>query len=99
MIYVITSKKKKKFITSKNYLEIAEFIKVNQDAKIWTLDYTAKIRILSKRKFLKDFLDATKDNLEFFALCEIMLPIYNNYITFISFMGLLKEFNQFKKDI
>lgn len=99
MLYVITSKKKKRVIATKDYNEIAEFIRVNQDARIRTLDYTGKTKIMHRKVFLKKFLDATKKQKEFFELTEILLPINTNNIAFISLMGLLKEFNQFKNNI
>lgn len=97
--YLVTSKKKKKFIVESDYSIIAGFVKKNQDAKFRTIDYTGKTKILNRKKFLKEFIDATNDQINFFALCEILIPQYTNYITFISFMGFLKEYNQFKKDI
>ena len=98
MIYIVTSKKKKKVIAESNYEVIADFVKKNQDAKFHTLDYTGKTKIKSRKKFLKEFIDATGDAITFFALCEILLPIYNNHVGFISFMGYLKEYRQFRKD-
>lgn len=99
MIYIVTSKKKKKVIAESDYLKIAEFIKKNQDARIRTLDYTAKPRIMNRQKFLRLFLEATGNQIEFFALTEILVPSYTNFVNFISFMGLLKEYNQFRKTI
>lgn len=96
--YLVTSKKKKKFIVETDYSIIAEFVKKNQDAKFRTIDYTGKTKILNRKKFLKEFIDATNDQINFFALCEILLPIYENHVTFISFMGYLKEYRQFRKD-
>lgn len=97
--YVVTSQKSKKILTSKSYTEIAEFIKQNQDARIRTIDYTGKTKILNKKVFLQRYLQFTKDKITFFALTEIMIPLAKNYLYFIAILGLADDFKDYKKNM
>lgn len=98
-LYIVTSEKKKKVIASKSYTEIADFIKTNQDARVRTIDWTSKTKILHKKVFLTNFLKATENKEEFFALTEIMIPLYKNYRYFLAISGLLEEYKEYKANL
>lgn len=98
-LYIVTSQASKKVIASKSYIEISEFIKGNQDARIRTIDYTGKTKILNKKAFLNRYLKATGNKPTFFALTEIMIPKYTNYAYYLNNLDLMKEYNEYKKNM
>jgi adenylate cyclase class IV len=97
MYYIITSKKKENILVTKNYNECFDFIVKNPDAKIRTIDHTAKPRILDKRNFLKEFYKNTDDKNKFFELVEIMVTYVNNMYDLLNSIGLKEDYKTYKK--
>ena len=97
MYYIITSTKKKKVLATINLYECFEFIKVNKDAKVRTMNHTAKPRLIDKRLFIKRFLDHTGNENRTFVLVDLMIKGVNNQNAFLIQNDLKEKYDQFKK--
>ena len=97
MYYILSSKKKEKILVTQNYNECFDFIVKNHDAKIRTINHSAKPRILNKSIFLKDFYKNTEDKSRFFELVEVMITYRNNMYDLLNLLGLRDDYKAYKK--
>lgn len=96
-MYIITSQAKKKLICTENFNDAYDFICRYQDARVRTLDYTAKPKIMNKSNFLINFYKNTNDTVKFFRLAEVMVIGENNLNDLLNLLKLKKEYLIFKK--
>tara|TARA_R110000823_G_scaffold310213_2_gene435025 strand:+ start:1127 stop:1438 length:312 start_codon:yes stop_codon:yes gene_type:complete len=97
MYYILTSKKKQKILATKDYTQCFDFITKNFDAKIKSMDISAKPITIDKRTFLKLYLKNTEDQNKFFLLSEILISGNNNLSAFLNPMKLMGKYRTFKK--
>lgn len=94
--YLLTSKKKKKVLVTRNYEECFEFMAKAPDTRIRTIDYTGKPRILNRIAFFKSFIRNTEDIHSLFILIEAMVTGENNKNDLILALKLRQEHNTWK---
>lgn len=97
--YIITSNQNKGVLATKNYSDIFEFVIKNQDAKIRTVDFTGKSKIMSKQLFLKNYYNSEKNQGKLFVLIQIMINSETAISTLISEMKLNTEYKEFKANL
>jgi len=95
--YLLTSKKKKRVLVTKNYEECFEFIAKAPDTRIRTIDYTGKSRILNRTVFFKNFIRNTEDIDKLFILIEAMVTGENNKNDLVLALKLRTEHNTWKE--
>lgn len=105
-MFVITSKNKEKVIATNSFVEAWAFITKNKDAKIRTIDFNAKPKIMDKRVFLKAFYESTFDKNnpnesknKFFQIAEIMVKGRTNLNELINLLGLREDYRAYKNNI
>lgn len=96
--YLLTSKRKKRVLVTKNYEECFEFIAKAPDTRIRTIDYTGKSRILNRTVFFKHFLRNTEDIDRLFILIEAMVTGENNKNDLVLALKLRPEYNIWKAE-
>ena len=96
-MYIITSQKKQTISCTTDFNVAYDFITKNIDARVRTIDFNAKPKIMNKSTFLIEFYKATNDNVKFFRLAEVMVTGQNNFNDLITLLGLKKEYQLFKK--
>ena len=96
--YIITGEKKQSIISTKSYVECYDFITKNKDAKIRKIDYTAKPRILDRRKFLTGYIANTGEEVKFFLLAEILIKRTDDLRKFLNSCNLIQEYDKYKKN-
>lgn len=99
MYHAFTSKANKTILVTKSHDEAFNFIIKNKDAKVRTLDYTGKSKVIDKRIYLKTFYKETKKIKEFFQLVESMIVGKTNQYDLINFLDLLEEYKIYKENI
>lgn len=99
MYYVLTSKKKERIEVTKSYEDAYEFITKNHDAKIRTMDYNAKPKIMDKRVFLKAYYKSTENKNKFFELIDIMVTGRTNIYDLLNLLGLREDYRAYKQNI
>ena len=96
MYYIFTSQKNKKVLATKNIAESFDFIKKNRDSKVWTMDHTAKTKILRRTVFIIRYLELTKEQGKAFQMAEIMIKGNNNFVFFLEQNGLKEKYLAYK---
>ncbi|QQV91448.1 hypothetical protein M1M25_gp018 [Tenacibaculum phage Gundel_1] len=96
--YIITSEANRTVFCSDNFSKIEAFIKENQDARVRTVNYTGKPKIMSKELFLIKFLAFTQNKEKFFMLTRIMIEARTKFAAFMSMNQLLEEWKEFKRE-
>lgn len=95
MYYIIYDSKTQRILITKNMREAFEFIVINTQSKIKTINHECKPRILHRNSFLKDFLEKTKDHNRFFSLSKIMIKRRDNLRSFIASLDLLEKYDYY----
>lgn len=98
MHLIITSKKNKRVAFATNYSEAFAFIVKNHDAKIRTIDYTAKTKVYEKRKFLTEFYKSVDDKAKFFQLAELWIKGTTNLNEYLILMGVREDYKTYKQN-
>ena len=94
--YLLTSKRKKRVLVTKNYEECFDFIAKAPDVRIRTIDHTGKSRILNRTVFFKNFLRNTEDIDRLFILIEAMVTGENNKNDLVLALKLRTEHNTWR---
>lgn len=97
MYYIITSLKKERVLATSSYIESYNFIMKNKDAKIRTVDYNAKLKIMDRRDFLTLFYESTLEKAKLFNLIDIMIKGRPNVIAFLNKLNLRREYQIYKR--
>jgi len=95
--YIITSKKKKKVLITKDLMEAQAFIVKLKDAKIRTVNYEAKLSLVAKKDFLNLFLESTQDKNKFCDLAEALIKGKTNVYDYLNTKGLWNYFKEYQK--
>jgi len=95
---IITSKKNERVCFATNYGEAFDFIVKNHDAKVRTIDYTAKTKVYEKRKFLTEFYKSTNDKTKFFQLAELWIKGTTNLNEYLILMGVREDYKTYKQN-
>lgn len=96
MYWVFTSEKNKKVLSTKDISESFDFISKNLDAKVWTMDHTAKTKIFNRQTFIEKYFKLTKNEENTFKLAEIMIKGNNNFQYFLQQIGLKEKYTAYK---
>lgn len=108
MYFLLTSKKNKTLLPTKSFNEAYDFIVENQDAKVRTLNYTAKAKIIDRRIFLTRFYkslrssDETENRIHkerLFQLTEIMVKGKTNFYDFMNLLELTEDYRVYRRDL
>jgi hypothetical protein len=95
--YILTSKRRKNILCTKDINETFEFILKNKDTKIRLIDHSAKPRILWRRTFIENFIKLTGEEAKGFQLAEILIKGQSNLDLFLVDMGKREEFKRWRK--
>ena len=108
MIYwILTSKRYRRVLATSSFEEAYEFIVKNfRDVKIRKMDWTAKPKILDRRKFLIEFYKATqspnqeeaiKNKHKLFQMAELIIKGKNNFYDFLHLLDLKDSYRKYKE--
>jgi len=96
MYHHIFSKKSDRYIISKNYIQLYNFIVANQDCRIKVVKHPpGRLYIKSKTNFIIDFLHATNDIKRTFDLIEILIRPKCNQMTMVATLRLQNEYREY----
>lgn len=99
MYYVIIGKKNKSMIVTQDFEEASNFILENRDAKIHTIDYNKKVKIMDKRVFLIDYFNNIGKKDRFFQMTEIIVKGSTNQNNLFTVLRLNEDYSEYKKRI
>jgi len=100
--YLLTDVTNETMICTDDFKKMFEFITKNRNAKIRTIDWTAKPNIVDRNVFLKKYLQKIKNSNNFFELANILIKRDDNRRKLISSVDLLETYDyyeQHKNDI
>lgn len=99
MYYILTSKRRKNILATKDLYKCYDFFTKHKDAQIYRLDYNykGKGKLLKKLEFLKTFFKITEDKEKFFTLAEYIIKGKNNLNYFLGEMLYLSEYKKWKQ--
>ena len=95
--YILTSKKKKNILITKNYLECFDFIVKNKGTRIRTINYTAKPKILNRIEFFRSFYKNTDDLNKLFQIVDATVNGDNNKLIALKALQIYSEYKEFRK--
>ena len=105
--YVLTSKRYKRILITKSFEEAYEFITKNyRDVKIRKMNWEAKPKIVDRRKFLREFFNATqgtdqdqatKNKHRMFQMAELIIKGKTNFYDFLHLMDMKVEYRKYKE--
>jgi hypothetical protein len=94
--YIFTSKKHKQKLTTENIHDAFDFVKKYNDAKVWTMEWNTKPKIMDRRNFLKKYYELTQDKNKMFQMAEIMVKGEMNFNTFLRKAQLIRSYEKYK---
>lgn len=95
--YIVTNKKKKKVLATKDLNEVYDFIVKYKDVKIKTVDHEMKLKSMNRIVFLKRYYELCENKGRLFDIVPLLIKGRSNVWRFLEASGMYDEYKIYKE--